>query len=205
MLASSSSSQTRMEPNVWESFVRIGTLVWGGSGALTFVAGSGAPTIVAGANRVTLFGGSGSTTYLTNGTRGAGALYVAGAGNETLDASSATAGSRIFAGAGIASNDSLVGGSGNDTMVGGMGSDTLTGGDGQDDFVFDRAAGGGTSTITDFNSNDLLGVFGYSLTASAIVGAATVSGGNTNILLSDNTRITLIGFTGLTTNNVIAG
>ena len=29
MLASSSSSQTRMEPNVWESFVRIGTLVIG--------------------------------------------------------------------------------------------------------------------------------------------------------------------------------
>lgn len=183
-------------------------VIFGGSGALTFVANSAASTVVAGVAQETLFGGSGSYTYLTNGAGAVGALFVAGDGNETLNGSSATVGNELLAGtdaAGIGSNDSLIGGSGNDTIVGGTGQVTMTGGGGNDYFVFDKASDGGTDTITDFTNNDLLGVFGYGSTAGAIVGASSVSGGNTTISLPDNTKITLIGFTNLTTNNVVAG
>jgi Ca2+-binding RTX toxin-like protein len=112
----------------------------------------------------------------------------------------------MFAGtAGIDSNDSLVGGGGNETFVGGTGQTTMTGGAGTDYFVFDKAAGGGITTITDFASNETLGIFGYGSTASAIVSASRVSGGNTTISLSDNTKITLVGFTDLTTGNIATG
>ena len=70
--------------------------------------------------------------------------------------------------------------------------------------VYQPTSGGGTSTITDFGSNDLLGVFGYGSTARAIVRGSSVSGGNTTISLRDNTNITLIGFTHLTTRDVVA-
>src|SRR6185312_13702935 len=180
-------------------------LVFGGSGALTFVAGSGAASVIAGTGQATLFGGSGSYTYLTGGASSAGALFVAGGGNETLNAAGSTADNIMFAGtAGIDSNDSLVGGSGNDTFVGGTGQTTMTGGAGTDDFVFDKAAGGGITTINDFTNSETLGIFGYGSTASAIVAASTVSAGSTTISLSDNTKITLIGFTNLTTGNIAA-
>jgi parallel beta-helix repeat protein len=182
-------------------------LIFGGSGALTFVANSGASTVVAGTSQTTLFGGSGSYTALTDGTSAVGALFVAGGGNETLNAAGSTVGNTMFAGTdttGIGSNDSLVGGIGNDTFVGGTGNDTMTGGGGDDYFVFNKATDGGTATITDFNSNELVGVFGYASTASAIVAASSVSGGNTTIALSDNTKIILLGFTNLTTSNVVA-
>jgi len=183
-------------------------IVFGGTGSLTFIANSGASTVVAGPTQETLFGGSGSYTFLTDGTSGVGALYVAGGGNETLNASSATVGNQIFAGTdttGIGSNDSLIGGSGNDTLVGGTGNDTMTGGAGADYFVFNKATDGGTATITDFSNNDLLGVWGYGSSPSAIAAAATVAGGNTTISLSDNTKITLLNFTSLTSNNISAG
>jgi Ca2+-binding RTX toxin-like protein len=180
-------------------------MVFGGSGALTFVAGSGAASVIAGTGQATLFGGSGSYTYLAGGPSSAGALFVAGGGNETLNAAGSTAGNIMFAGtAGIGSNDSLVGGSGNDTFVGGTGQTTMTGGAGTDYFVFNKATGGGTTTINDFTSKETLGIFGYGSTASAIVSASSVSGGNTTISLSNNTKITLVGFTNLTTSNIAA-
>jgi len=182
-------------------------LIFGGSGALTFVANSGASTVVGGVAQETLFGGSGSYIYLTGGAPAASAMFVAGGGNETLNGSSALVGNQLFAGmntAGLGSNDSLIGGTGNDTIVGGTGQATMTGGGGNDFFVFNQAAGGGTNTITDFSNNDLLGVFGYGLTARAVVGASSVSGGNTTISLPDHTKITLLGFTNLTTNDVLA-
>jgi hypothetical protein len=182
-------------------------LIFGGSGALTFVAGSGATSVIAGAGQVSLFGGSGSYTYLAGGTGGVGELFVAGGGNETLNAAGTTAGNTIYAGTdttGIGSNDSLVGGGGNDTFVGGTGQTTMTGGAGTDYFVFDKATDGGTTTINDFASNEMLGIFGYGATASAIVAASSVSAGSTTISLSDNTKITLIGFTNLTTGNIAA-
>ncbi len=179
-------------------------LIFGGSGALTFVAGSGASTVVAGVAQATLYGGSGSNISLTDGASAVGALFVAGDGNATLNGSGATLGNTMFAGTSVGSSNSLIGGSGSDTIVGGTGQARMTGGGGNDFFVFNQAAGGGTSTITDFTNDDLLGVFGYGASAGAIVGAASVSGGNTTIALPDNTRIVLVGFTGLTTNNVVA-
>jgi hypothetical protein len=182
-------------------------LVFGGSGALTFVAGSGAASVIAGAGQVTLFGGSGGSTYLAGSTGSVGELLVAGSGNETLSAAGTTVGNTLYAGtdtSGGGSNDWLVGGSGNDTFVGGNGQTTMTGGAGTDYFVFDKAIAGGTTTINDFASNETLGIFGYGLSANAIVSGSSVSAGSTTISLSDNTKITLIGFTDLTTSNIAA-
>ncbi len=62
---------------------------------------------------------------------------------------------------GGAAADLLIGSDGNDTFIGNGGDDTLTGGEnadtGSDLFVFDETAVGGTTTITDFDIDDLAG------------------------------------------------
>jgi Ca2+-binding RTX toxin-like protein len=62
--------------------------------------------------------------------------------------------------------DTILGGDGADTLIGGTGADTFTGGAGPDVFAFERAAGIGGDTVTDFETGvdrvwidgDLLGV-----------------------------------------------
>lgn len=72
-----------------------------------------------------------------------------GGGNDTVDASATTDGTKINAGAG---NDSVLGGAGADTLDGGAGNDTLTGGADADVFV-----AGGADLITDFDTVTGLG------------------------------------------------
>jgi len=144
-------------------------LIFGGSGALTFVAGVGASTVVSGTGQATLFGSSGSYTYLMDNTGSAGALYVAGAGNETLNAAATTGTGTFWAGAG---NDSLVGGSGADT------------------FAFANGTAHGVDTIGGWTAKDTLALVGYG--SGGIVGQATV-GGNALITLGDGTTISFTG------------
>jgi Ca2+-binding RTX toxin-like protein len=64
-----------------------------------------------------------------------GSDLIGGAGDDYLD--------------GLAGNDTLLGNDGDDILFGGAGNDTLTGGAGADTFVFNSAAGdGSTDTIT---------------------------------------------------------
>jgi Ca2+-binding RTX toxin-like protein len=174
-------------------------VVWGGSGPLIFYGeAAGNPTVYGGTGQETLYGGAGENlTYLDGNTSTTGAnILAAGAGNETLNAGGATYGVRLAAGSG---SDSLIGSTGNDTFYGGAGTATMTGNGGSDIFMFGNSAGasGGTSIITDFNSNDIFEVTGYGANAAQnALSAATVTGSGSNatttVQLADNTTIVFL-------------
>ena len=131
-----------------------------------------------------------------------GVTYTAGSGNETLNAAGSSSDNQIFAGNG---NDSLVGGSGNDRLTAGTGSATMSGGSGFSVFVFLNGQAGGNDVITDFNSNDLLLLGGYGISAGTnAINSATVGGGSTTIALPDNTRITFENITNPAAINVFS-
>ena len=67
------------------------------------------------------------------------------------------------------------------------------------------AGNGGSVTIAGFDaSRDQLGLFGYaSGEAASALGGATVANGNTTLSLSDGTRITLLGVTGLDPHAIV--
>ena len=95
---------------------------------------------------------------------------------------------------GTAGNDSdLQGGAGRQTINGLGGDDTLTGGAGDDVFRF--AAGAGSDRITDFGTGDdrLLFEDGLFANLAAVQAAATESGDNLEIALSDTETLTLVG------------
>ena len=113
--------------------------------------------------------------------------------DETLtSAATAAVGEDILTG--TAGNDSdLQGGAGRQTINGLGGDDTLTGGAGDDVFRF--AAGAGSDRITDFGTgNDrLLFEGGLFANLAAVQAAATESGDNLEIALSDTETLTLVG------------
>ena len=95
---------------------------------------------------------------------------------------------------GTAGNDSdLQGGAGRQTINGLGGDDTLTGGAGDDVFRF--AASAGSDRITDFGNGDdrLLFEGGLFANLAAVQAAATESGDNLEITLSDTETLTLVG------------
>lgn len=175
--------------------------IFDGGSKLEFVAGANdSATILGGSTQATLFGGSGSNINYANQGTGSitGALFVAGSGNETLNAAGSNSANTFWGGTGA---DSMVGGSGNDLMIAGTGSGTMAGGAGNNIFEFLNGHAGGNYTISDFSSNDLLALFGYGSAAGAnAIANATVSGGSTHIMLGDNTQIT---FTNIATPNSI--
>jgi Ca2+-binding RTX toxin-like protein len=180
-----------------------GAFVRGGSGPLNFVGGTGPSTIVGGSGGATVFGGigftsivgsaGGATTYVN--TTSGGLTYVAGAGNETVDASLAKTGNWLQGGTG---QNLLIGGAGADGLAAGSGIGTLVGGGGANVFYFFKAQGGPAAqdVISDFSAIDHVALVNYSPgePAAAIAGATT-SGGSTTITLSDNTKITFTGVT----------
>ena len=113
--------------------------------------------------------------------------------DETLtSAATAAVGEDILNG--TAGNDSdLQGGAGRQTINGLGGDDTLTGGAGDDVFRF--AAGAGSDRITDFGTGDdrLLFEGGLFANLAAVQAAATESGDNLEIPLSDTETLTLVG------------
>jgi Ca2+-binding RTX toxin-like protein len=173
-------------------------LIVGGSGSLVYQGDApGNATFTGGTGRETLYGSAGQNLTYTDGANTTARVNIldAGAGNETLNAGSAKYGMVLAAGGGSVE---IIGSQGNDIFFGGAGVATMTGNGGFDAFVFGNTPGhiGGTDIITDFGSNDNFVVAGYGANAArTALDAATVSGGNTTVRLSDNTSITFLGVT----------
>lgn len=152
----------------------------------------GAVTVTTGAlaAAATLKGGAGNDVI--NASSATKAVTIDGnAGDDTLTGSS-TIGSTLNGGAGAdtltggAGADTLNGGDGNDTINTGAGLDIVTGGAGADTFVVARNANGNTyATITDFTKT--VG----SVTGDTIDLSALVLNGNTTATLG--TAVTLAG------------
>ena len=174
-------------------------LVHGGTGALTFLGGAGDSTVTGGAAPVTLFGANGGSVTFT-GTTAGNMLTVIDSGK--IDASGSTdAGDTLFGGLGA---NTIIGGTGADLFVVRSGASSLTGGaDGVNTYDFVASnTGGATDVISDFKTADKISISGYDSTASAILKAATVSGGSTTITLSDQTKIVFQNYTNLTSGNL---
>ncbi len=203
-------------------------LVYGGSGALNFSAIAGTDTMIGGTAAVTA-GASGSASLLAYGGSagnnamvgdGAGAtLFGGGSGDQLAGLAGANmllagGGSETLFGGSAAPNTVFVGGSGTDVMAAQAGGSQFISGSGTDqvlaagdanqfDFTLGRA--GGLMVVQGFNSSDVINLTGYAADAATTAfSTAQVSGGNTVLTLSDNTRIVLLGFTGLGQTNVVA-
>ena len=185
------------------------TVEAGVGGGLYFAGTGGNSSLVGGSGSVTLVGGGNGDQLFSNpnGATTGSAYLVAGAGSETISGAADARGITAFAGNNQSVNGALVqantvvfGGAGNDTLYAGTGNATLVSGGGTDTFGFINGFGGGNDSISGFTAADTLKLTGYS--AAAALASATVSGGNTLITLSDNTRITLTGFTSLTNGNL---
>ena len=179
-------------------------VVYANSSSLTFIGNGGNATINGGAGNDTVYVNSGSNIayYATpSGSPATIAELIAGAGNNTISAATATAAAVEFVA--TSGNSSLVGGTGDDTFFAGMGDSTFTGGGGDNDYAFESGAVGGTDIITDFKSGDILLFLGYGNNeASAALATETQSGGFTTITLTDNTKIVFVGYVSLNGSNV---
>lgn len=174
------------------------------SGSLTFIGGTGQSTITAASS--TIFGASGLDAIVNATSNSTESLFVANAGNETLDGSNSVYGIHAFGNVvGTSGTQTFIGGTGSDTLVAGVGDATMTGGSGaMNYFAFRDGIAGGNYTITDFGSaaGNIVGLLNY--TQSDLTNAlstATTSGNNTTIKLSDNTTITFDNVTSLNSND----
>ena len=129
------------------------------------------------------------------------ALYAAGVGNETLDASGSASNMTIIGAAsstnGSGFNESLVGGSGADSFYAGTGSDTMVGHSQNNVFSFAKSVIANLAPqdfISGFQGNNSVFLSGYGSGAAATaLQNATSAGGNTTLTLADNTKITFMG------------
>ena len=203
--------------------------VFGGAGRLDFrgghndhetvVGGSGAETIHAAATGGDYFGGTGGSqmfatgagTFLIGAVAGdvlttspiGGDGLVAGAGNETLNASGSAYENVLFGGSGTdlvmlgAGRDTYVGGSGSATIELGHGSAAMFTGTGASLFSFDAGrTGGGSDYIGGFRvGTDHLRLSG-GLSVTAFASQGGVGGASTALQLSDGTRIQIAGVSG---------
>jgi hypothetical protein len=136
--------------------------------------GSGAVTVNASGPSISVTGGSGAMTFIAN--QGA-ATIVAGSGAS-----------------------SITGGSGALTFTEGSGAATVTAGTGSEIFNFVNGTAGGSLIVNDFTSGaDILHLQGYQGTG---ITSEQVNGGSTQIVLSDNTRISLVGFAATSTDQI---
>ena len=183
-----------------------------GTGSDTFTGGSGIAIVhggtagnnllTAGTGATTLFGG-GSGDTLTAG--GANQILIAGSGAETL-VGSAKGFDRLRAGPGA---DSLAASGNHNFLIRSAGATSVTSAvmntsGNYNEFLFINAgkAGGGTDTITGFNSTDKVALYGYApgVIANAVT-HQTQAGGSTTVTLTDNTRITFQNLTSVTAQN----
>lgn len=173
--------------------------VFGGNGGGTFIGGtSGSNSLVGGNGSVFLVGGGNNDTLVAGGggaTSSSGANYLfAGAGNETLMATSVT-GTNLFS---AGSGSDVMMGSGKDTQYffGSTGSATMTGSTmtGSSNIFFFGTSGnsGGNDVITNFGKTSQL--FAVDGTNIAAITQVTTSGSpGALVTLSDGTHITLTG------------
>ena len=178
-----------------------GTSITVGTGSLLYVAGPDTTTSIAGGTGVTLAFGNTGADIVFSGTS-TGNIFVAGAGNATLDGSGASGGNIFFS---VGGDNSLVGGTGNDFMLAGDGGNaTMTGGGGQDVFAFYGTAGamGSTSAdvVTDFSSSDY-----FELTGGVTATSSAATSGGLQYTLSDGTTVTFTGVTSIDPGHIITG
>jgi hypothetical protein len=166
----------------------------GGTGNLFFVASaSTAPlsiSIVGGSGSTDMFGASNTDLTLSGGGMN---VFVAGAGNETLNAAGSS-GSVAFFGdtnSGDSVNTSVVGGSGSGYFLTGAGNEFFQAGTGFDSFNITSVTGDAQITIADFSPNDSVSFYA----GSDSVGST--DNGNYTVTLSDGTKVEFLGITSL--------
>ncbi|GAN96179.1 outer membrane protein [Komagataeibacter europaeus NBRC 3261] len=170
------------------------------NGSLTFIDGSNGISDTVTGNHATIYGTAGLD--LTANTKTT-ATYYASSGNETLDGGLSTGNLYAVGGSG---NDTLIGGSGHDTLQAGTGDDLLMAGSAKTEFEFIKGKAGGNDIIQDFgkSAGNVVTLAGYDAKSSSIqamLDNATISGGNTTVSLTDDTRITFVGVTDLKVQN----
>jgi Ca2+-binding RTX toxin-like protein len=185
----------------------------GGTGGLTFISAANITADVnIGSGFGYLFGNSGVDITLGAelGASGGGAVFIAGAGNETLNGALSNANVTIYGATqadSASANDVFTAGSGNDLLVAGAGSETLTGGAGTDTFLIDSVGAAGASlTIGDFlgGNNDVLALnYSASDIQTALAGGTVNADGNFVITFSDTS--TTVTFTGVTSASQLDG
>jgi hypothetical protein len=181
-----------------------GETVYGGFDSDTITGGSGNDVIEIGGGNNTVNGGGGfnvlsfadsptavsvnlatgtatddGTDTISNFQEVIGSQGAAAGSSETLQAGSA--GATLIAGSAV---DTLIGGAGNDTLIASFGGGTMTGGGGANTFVV--GIGDINETITDFNTGDVLNIYGFSSAQSV-----TQHGSSVVITLSGSQKITL--------------
>jgi Ca2+-binding RTX toxin-like protein len=198
-------------------------LITGGNAYLTVGDESSDNTIIGGAGGLTFIGGVGITADVSIGTGGglifgtdgdsiqaggAGSgVFVAGAGNETLNGALTTGSETLYGAQTPDANatDVLTAGSGTDLLVAGAGSETLTGGAGTDTFLIDAYGSvNATLTIGDFGGNDSVAFGHYSAddVATALANGTDVNG---NFVITFAESSTTITFTGITSASQLDG
>ena len=156
-------------------------IIYARNGNDTAAGGLGDDLMLGGAGEDILRGDR--NTKSAGGSSGGNDIIYGGAGNDQLGGKGGN--DQLY---GEEGDDQLWGNQGNDLLWGGVGNDTLQGGKGKDTFVL--AIGEGTDTITDFQSQDLLGLAG-TLTFGQL--SITQDGDNTLIGFDDESLAILSG------------
>ena len=176
--------------------------VSGGNGGGIFQGGKrGGNVLIGQQGTVTLFGGGEGDLLRVEGS--GTNLLAAGWGNETLIGAANSGGSYYFAGKaaqGRGANTKISAGNNADTVIAGTGNVTVDGGLGADLLVFVNGEAGGNAVIDNFRpaEGDRLLLVRYEGDEVGRALATTrLIGGSAEITLSDNTRITFTGLTGV--------
>ena len=176
------------------------TATGGASGTLIFGGTSGNNLLATGAGASTIIGG-GNGDVLTATGSGADVIGASG-GAETINAAASQGSNAFFAGNGA---DCIVGGAGRTAIVAGASNDTLVAGSGSTLIVIYSGVPGRTDVIAGFNATaDFISVPGAaSGTITAMLSAATHTGGNTTIALADGSNVTFVGLANLTASSFV--
>ncbi len=183
------------------------TTMSGGTGSLFANGGTQGNNHIIAGDKFSIINGGGNGDVLS-AAGSAGDWIAAAGGNETLTGGTSTGKNYLWAGSG---SDSIGGGLGEDTIYASTGNATMTGGSGTGSnyFVFFNGQAGGSDIIANFRPGldqvDLVG-YGASQIAVAVGNQQQVStplGGGTQVILSDNTHITFIGLTSVSSSNFV--
>ncbi len=180
--------------------------ITGGSGQLNFVAGSSSNTLavnIQGGSGVThMFTGAGSNITFDNST--GTAVFIAGAGNETLNGAGAAGGFDFFGDTESADSatdhTSVTGGAGADYFSTGVGDELITAGSGGALFHINDFGHSTHVTISNLHAADYVNFAGLTVIEerSLLGTASVVSGGNLTVTLANGTTVEFLGVTTFT-------
>ena len=183
------------------------SVIYGSSGNASdvLVAGPGADTLYAGSGNDTLYGGVNGSTLSGNATgstlmigHGGSNTFIGNAGTETVYGGTGNDTFETGSGSMLA-----IQGGGNDTTLFGSGLATVFGGTGMNAYDFVKGVSGGVDVISGFKvGQDQIALFGYGSGTSGVA-SQNSAGGATNVLLTDGTRITLLGVSSLSANSIV--